>query len=476
MKKETRRGYNSQRGGTDLALIMSFFALFLSIGAAFIYFSLYWGTRPIDPVGIFQKTFDSAASIKTYSAHVRVQPEGAATVMPMFEGDVFFDVEGSQTTATFDIPLNAEKTAPKVSLTTILSAGRKFVKFQSSKAGAVFPEDWLEMISEEDRPLQFQWVEKSNALLDVLQVFRGGKEYAVINGDIKKEKIGGIDEVHFALKNDPLKTLPDEAMKDFGVLLSGGQINVWAAQREGDLKEIRFSLDGYTVTVSIMGTNKPSEISIPKSFLYKKEWKEKQFKLSLPAEPITEVLIGSYGDIKKEYLEGIRSAVQKATGAKVTIMGSGAPLAQKPPLYDPTRQQFDADALFRSVEAASSKYGEKSRFIYVFGVDVYSPSNPDRRSAWYVEKFGSNTSLVSVFDLSKKSDTIATPASLPLVISRLQKISLHTLGTSVGFSFSSSSDNKKCVMYPAMTLAELDSEGIGYCSPEKETISKIFKK
>jgi predicted Zn-dependent protease len=474
MKKSHHR--NSQRGSVDMPVIISFFALFLSIGVAFIYFSLYGGSRPVNSVVIFQKVFDSASSIKTYSAHILVQPEGTAPAMPMFEGDTFFDIPGSQMSATFEVPVSAEKGAAKISVRTVFSDGKKFVKIRAMGGSPIFPDDWILVNTEGDVPKELERLETAGALFDALEIFRKGKEYAIINGDITKEKIGGTDEVRFVLHDNPAKKLPPEMPEKLASLLRDGQINVWATQEDGELKEIRFSLNKYTITISITGTNKRSDILSPKTSVSQNEWKAKQFALAVPKEAVTEVLIGSYGDIKKEYLEGVRSAVQKATGVKTTVMGSGAPLNKKAPLYDSARQQFDADALFKSIEAVSAKYGPANRFIYVFDAAMYSSSDPDRKPVWYAEKHGGNAALVSVYDLQKKSDSATTPAAPPLVISRLQKISLHVLGTSVGFSFSPSVSDKKCLMYPAGALAELDAQGSGYCAPEKGVVSKVFKK
>jgi len=183
------------------------------------------------------------------------------------------------------------------------------------------------------------------------------------------------------------------------------------------------------------------------------------------------VYIGSYGDIKKEYLDGIQSAVKKATGAQVTVLGSAAALTKKTPLYDAKRQQFDADILLKGVETASLEYGAKSRFIYVFDVDMYSSSNPNLKSVWYAGTKGKNVSIVSLYGLQKKSDTDIAPALSSLVTGRLQKNSLHMMGINIGIP---SSSDAKCIMYPAKTLTELDKQGTEYCASEQSLISAAF--
>ncbi|MFA5831078.1 MAG: hypothetical protein WC878_04595 [Candidatus Paceibacterota bacterium] len=476
MNKDHHR-FNTQRGSVDMPLIISFFALFLSIGAAFIYFSLFGGSRPVNSVVLFQEIFDSASAVKTYSAHVRLQPEGAAPTMPMLEGDTFFDISGSQMSATFDVPVSAEKGSEKISARTVLSGGNTFMKMNAMEGNAALPDEWILVNPKTGIPKELQQLENANALFDVLEIFRKGKHYVIMDGEIEREKTGGTNTVRLALRANPATTFPPEMSEKFVSILRDGRINVLANQEDGELKEIQYSLNKYTITVSITGLNKPSDISAPETPISLLQWKEKSLALAIRKGSVTEVLIGSYGNIKKEYLEGVRSSVQKATGVKVTIMGGGAPLGEKAPLYDSARRQFDADVLFKSIEAASAKYGEANRFIYVLDVPLYSSSDSDRKSIWYAEKKGGNASLISVYDLQKKSDTATTtPAALSLVISRLQKISLHTLGTSVAFSLSPSSDDKKCVMYPAATLAELDAQGNGYCIPEKNFVSRVFKK
>lgn len=467
MKKETNYNRNFQKGAVDTSLLTSFFAFFIAVGASFIYFSLYGGSRPINPPLILQKTFASASSIKSYSAHIKVQPEGAAQQIPSFEGDMLFDTEGSRSSGTFGIPLSLEKDAPKVAVAIVLPSGvKKFGKLQVEKNPSYFPEDWFEVVSGGYVPEPFQQLEKTNAFADSVKMLREGKDALVIKGDVKKEKLSGIEVFHFELAPD-LK-------KETGI--SDKKLNVWTDQKTGDLRQTQFSSEGYTVQVTFVQTNKPVAISEPPAFLFAESWKEKQFASVLPKQPISEIFIGSYGTVKKEYLDGVKSAVQKATGAKVTIMGGGAALEKATPLYDEAHQQFDAEALFKSMERTSAKYGDTNRFIYILGVDLFSPSHLEKGEVWYSEKLGSNTALVSSYGLEKKNDTATSSASTATVVGRLQKISLHALGTSVGFSLSSSSENKACVTYPASNLAELDSQTVDYCDPEKGLISKVFKK
>ncbi|TRZ51821.1 hypothetical protein D4R99_03745 [bacterium] len=192
---------------------------------------------------------------------------------------------------------------------------------------------------------------------------------------------------------------------------------------------------------------------------------------TLMKESSVTVYIGSYGDIKKEYMDGIQSAVEKATGAQVTVLESAAALTKKTPLYDAKRQQFDADILLKGVETASLEYGAKSRFIYVFDVDMYSSSNPNLKSVWYAGTKGKNVSIVSLYGLQKKSDTDTTQAPSSLIASRLEKNALHMIGTNIGVPFSS---DAKCIMFSPKTLADLDKQGTEYCSAEQATINTAF--
>ncbi len=467
MKKEIHRYRNFQKGAVDTSLMMSFFAFFVATGVAFIYFSLYGGSRPVNPPLILQKTFTSVSSIKSYSAHIKVQSEGMIQSIPPFEGNVLFDTEGNRASGTFEIPFSLEKSAPKVAVAMIFSSGgKKFGKLQVEKNPSSFPEDWFEMVSGGYAPEQFNQIETTNAFLDSVKTLKEGKGTLAIKGDIKKEKLSGVEVFHFELGTDANKTPGADDKK----------MNVWTDQKTGDLRQIQFSSGGYSVIVTLVQTNKAVSISEPPAFLSAEAWKEKQFVSALPKQLITEIFIGSYGSIKKEYLDGVKSAVQKATGAKVTIMGSGSTLEKVAPLFDEAHQQFDADALFKSMERTSAKYGDVNRFIYVLDVNLFSPSHLERGAVWYNERIGSNTALVSIYGLEKKTDTATSSASTAIIVGRLQKISLHVLGTSVGFSLSSSSDNKACLTYPAVNLEELDAQGSGYCEPEKGLISKIFKK
>jgi len=183
------------------------------------------------------------------------------------------------------------------------------------------------------------------------------------------------------------------------------------------------------------------------------------------------VFIGSYSKIKKEYLEGIQTAVKKATGAQVTVLGGASALAKKAPLYDAVRQQYDADVLLKGVETASLEYGAKSRFIYVFDIDMYSSSNPSLKSVWFAGTKGKNVSIVSLYSLQKKSDMDTASAISSLVVSRLQKNALHMIGMNIGIS---PSFDTKCIMYPAKTLTEIDRQGTEYCASEQVLINEAF--
>lgn len=192
---------------------------------------------------------------------------------------------------------------------------------------------------------------------------------------------------------------------------------------------------------------------------------------ALIKESSVPVFVGSYGSIKKEYLDGVQTAVEKATGAKVTILESAETPVKKSPLYNTARQQFDADTLLKGVETASLPYGTTSRFIFVFDVDMYSSSNPSLKSVWYAGLKGKNVSVISLYGLQKKSDTDLSAADPSLVAVRLQKNALRMMGTNIGVP---SSSEASCIMYPSKTLADLDKQGTGYCSPEQSLVNAAF--
>jgi predicted Zn-dependent protease len=453
---------------------------FLCAGGSFIYFSLF-GDPPVNGTKVLQKTTEAVSKVKYYTADVYIQPEGNASSSSVINGTVAYDVSAGNMSGTFSVPMVYGKASPRLGVEVISFSGATYAKFRVKNAsddGVVkYPEDWILIGPGEKGPDQFVVLGESLAFYDVLELFRKGGKYLVVDGQAEKQIGGDAPGYRFSLRPSLVESLhPQGVSEEFDTVLKEGDINVWVSAKDKSVTEVRFSARGYMVTMKIKNQNKTVEIKQPAGALSLSEWRSKQFSEFVPKGLVSEIFIGSYGNIKKEYLDAIKTAVEKETGIKATILLSGPALPEKAPLFSVSRKQFDAVSVFTSVKNASLKYGDKTRFIYVLDMDTYSSVENGKDSVWYMDEVGANTTLMSLYGLRKISDSDSNPAEQSLVIARAQKIALRVLGTSVGFGLSPSTEMPTCLMYKTNSLAELDAEGAGYCPEEKAVIKKFFGK
>jgi predicted Zn-dependent protease len=464
-----------QNGSADIALLVAFCLFFLLAGGSFIYFSLY-GNPPISAEKTLQKTIAITAPVISYTADVFIQPEGSVSQDTIINGTVSFDTIANSESGIFSFPA-----IPKLKIETRVFSDGSFLKYvleetATSSKTVSYPSDWMTISDSEVGPDEFVVLRDSLAFADVLELFRKGGKYLVVDGMADKQIKGTESEIHFVLRPSVIESNhPSDVSKNFDALLKEGKVNVWVASKDKRVKEIRFVAGGYAVTVKIKNINTSVNIEKPETALSLSDWRVKQFSEFNLKSPVSEIFIGSYGTIKKEYLEAINTAIKKETGIKPTILVAGAELPKTAPLYNPEKGKFDAEVAFESVKMSSAKYGDKTRFIYVLDVDTYS-SKENAVSVWGVSEIGTNATVISLFGLRKTSDEDSVSAPQPLVIARAQKVALHALGESVGFGLSPSTENSACLMYKTNSLANLDAEGTGYCLAEKTVIKKFFGK
>lgn len=469
-----------QKGGADIALLVAFCLFFLSALGSFIYFSLF-GDPPINGDKILEQTMTASSAVKSYTAEIFIQNEGVASSSAVVNGTVRVDTATGAHNGLFSFSLSRNNTNPRLEVETLTFPEASYAKFilndKMNKSLAAYPPDWVIITASEVGPEQYAVLQRSLAVADVLELFRKGGKYLAIEGTAEKQ-IGGVEpQIHFVLRPSKIESdRPSEVSENFDTLLRKGEVNVWVAAKDKSVREVRYSVNGYSITMRIKNTSARPNIERPEGSITLTEWKTKQFSAFALKDPISEIFIGSYGAIKKEYLEALSSAIKKQTGIKATVLIPGSELPQTMPLYNAERKQFDADTAYNSAKAASQKYGAKTRFIYVLDVNMYSSLRPKQVSAWFIDELGSNTVLMSLYGLRRISDTDPSPADQPLVISRAQKIALHALGTSVGFGLSPSTENPTCLSYKTDSLAELDKQGTAYCAPESSTTKAFFKK
>jgi predicted Zn-dependent protease len=468
--------YKTLQGGrADIALLVAFCLFFLLAGGSFIYFSLY-GDPPINGEKTLLKTIAVTSPVTSYSADVFVQPKDSVSPDTMINGTVSFDTATNSGSGTFSFP-----SPSTLKMEARIFSDGSFVRYDSGEtatsSGTVsYPSDWMMVSDSEIGPDEFVVLRNSLAFANVLELFQKGGKYLVVDGMADKQINGTESEIHFALRPSLIESNhPSDVSKNFDALLREGKVNVWVTSKDKRVKEVRFVSHGYSVTVKIKNINTPVRIEKPETALSLNDWRVKQFSEFALKSPVLEIFIGSYGSIKKEYLDVISTAIKKETGIKPTVLVAGAELPKTEPLYNAEKGKFDANVAFESVKAPSVKYGDKTRFLYVLDVDIYSGKN-NTGSVWNIGETGTNAMIISLFGLRKTSDEDSASAPQPLVIARAQKVALRALGESVGFGFSPSTENPVCLMYKTKSLANLDAEGTGYCPTEKTVIKKFFGK
>ena len=201
-----RNIYNKirQKGAIDVAIFSATGILFLSIGVAFIYFSLF-GNPPINNVKALSQVAGIASSIKYYSADVIIQPEENSNASAAIKGTVSFDVAGGNSTGKFIFPLNPGKVNPTLTIETLSFKDSSFVKFRlddpNNESLIKYPSGWTSINDSDKGPVQFDILKKSLANSDILELFRKGGEYVLIKGGVEKLLVDTVHSLIFQLNN-----------------------------------------------------------------------------------------------------------------------------------------------------------------------------------------------------------------------------------------------------------------------------------
>jgi predicted Zn-dependent protease len=190
---------------------------------------------------------------------------------------------------------------------------------------------------------------------------------------------------------------------------------------------------------------------------------------SLPAVPVKEIFIGSYGTVEKEILERLQNKIEKTYGVKTTLLNSGPVIPKEEPFYDKSRNRYNSDVLQKSVEQSSAVYGQTARFLYVVDLDMSSFSDEESFGGqWLRAQRGQNAAIVSLQALRAGEREIFSE--------RAEKTAIRALGITVGFDLSPSAADASCLMHPALTVEELDAQKNALCAPEDEVIARVFKR
>jgi predicted Zn-dependent protease len=197
------------------------------------------------------------------------------------------------------------------------------------------------------------------------------------------------------------------------------------------------------------------------------ETQNKVFFASLSAIPVKEIFIGSYGSMDKEILEGLRSSIEKTYGVETTLLNPGPAIPKEEPFYNKSRNQYNSDVLFKSVQQSSAIYGPAVRFLYVADINMSSFSVWAPEPSWLRAEKDVNAAIVSFSVFGQKTDVL---------LGRVEKAAVRALGITVGFDSTPSVADASCVMYPALTVEDLDMQNSALCHPESEAVARVFQK
>lgn len=197
------------------------------------------------------------------------------------------------------------------------------------------------------------------------------------------------------------------------------------------------------------------------------EAQNKVFFASLSAIPVKEIFIGSYGFVDKGILEGLRSNLEKAYGVETTLLNPGPAVPKEEPFYNKNRNQYNSDVLFKSVQQSSAVYGPAVRFLYVADLNMSSFSAWAPEPSWLRAEKDVNAAIVSFSAFGQTTDVLS---------GRLEKAAVRALGITVGFDLTPSVADTSCVMYPALTVEDLDTQNSALCHPESEAVARVFQK
>jgi predicted Zn-dependent protease len=202
------------------------------------------------------------------------------------------------------------------------------------------------------------------------------------------------------------------------------------------------------------------------------------FQQALPKSPIHNVYIGSYGNVSTSTLRQVQNIIRASIGVKTTILQrSSEPFPEKPPFYDSTRQQYDADYIWQALISLEQQYGPLVRILTVVDVDLFTNVQSSGTEQYVLSRAlpNVNAAVISLYRIKRLSDSSSAPAPQDLIDNRLKKLVLRTLGVTVGFSLSPSANDISCVMYPALNLSDLDRKGDQFCAAEAALVNKVFQ-
>lgn len=162
------------------------------------------------------------------------------------------------------------------------------------------------------------------------------------------------------------------------------------------------------------------------------------------------ILIVSFGQFEKKFLDKIASSVKDRFGQKVNIAVSFSDLAK---YYDPTRRQYDGNQLLKHIQ--SDYASDYVKAIGLFRVDLFIPI------LTYIigqAVYKGNSGVVSLFRL--KNELYGMKHNDQLLFERFKKEVIHELGHTFGLIHCLS---PSCVMRSSTYIEDVDQKDSVFC-------------
>ena len=162
------------------------------------------------------------------------------------------------------------------------------------------------------------------------------------------------------------------------------------------------------------------------------------------------ILLVSYGQFEKSFLEKIAVSVKERFGYETDISARYADLAR---FYDPARRQYDGNQLLKLIHAEYSDQHIKT--IGLFRVDLFIPI------LTYIigqALYKGNAGVVSLYRL--KNELYGIKRDDQLLFERFKKEVIHELGHTFGLTHCFS---PSCVMRSSTYIEDVDQKNSTFC-------------
>ncbi len=162
------------------------------------------------------------------------------------------------------------------------------------------------------------------------------------------------------------------------------------------------------------------------------------------------ILIISFGQFEKDFLDKIASSVKDRFGFDVDVANSYNDLSK---FYDPARRQYDGNQLLKYINSEYSSDNIKA--IGLFRVDLFIPI------LTYIigqAVYNGNAGVVSLFRL--KNELYGMKKDDALLFERFTKEIIHELGHIFGLTHCISTS---CVMRSSTYIEDVDQKNSVFC-------------